>query len=34
MKRFDAPVRAMIVDDEPVARDAVRALLAEHDTIT
>jgi two-component system LytT family response regulator len=26
----DDAVRAMIVDDEPVARDAVRALLAEH----
>lgn len=34
MMRFNGPVRAMIVDDEPVARDAVRALLAEHATIT
>ncbi len=33
MKAADGPVRAMIVDDEPVARDAVRALLAEHSTI-
>jgi two-component system LytT family response regulator len=33
MSLLDAPVRAMIVDDEPVARDAVRALLAEHDTV-
>jgi two-component system LytT family response regulator len=34
MKHPDTPVRAMIVDDEPVAREAVRALLAEHATIT
>jgi two-component system LytT family response regulator len=34
MMLLNAPVRAMIVDDEPVARDAVRALLAEHSTIT
>jgi two-component system LytT family response regulator len=30
MKQVDEAVRAMIVDDEPAARDAVRALLAEH----
>lgn len=33
MTLLGAPVRAMIVDDEPVARDAVRALLAEHATV-
>lgn len=34
MRGVSGPVRAMIVDDEPVARDAVRALLAEHRTVT
>jgi two-component system LytT family response regulator len=33
MSVLDVPVRAMIVDDEPVARDAVRALLAEYATV-